>query len=791
MLVQRLGAVLLDGYDPAKAMDPKASSQRREEISARYRARMKAEAERDGAKEGVKRLFRQFFLQAGGNEAELSPLPVDVEAGAPSEQEKGMSKQKGKEKESDVREAPEERSSTARRQSRLRTNQRGARRFRLGRLAMPERLLAFRRSFAARAPALEALAAHAEAQAAAGATAIEREALIDALDAALAQAVEEAAEQALGVYYVHKTPAQTRPISLLPLFRRLFEILLLPHLTSSSWSVLYPHQSGFRSGYSCSSSILAVDHHARSSRPFSAFLDFRSAYDRPPLHLIDQALRYRRVPSLIRSLIWSLLTNSASFSLVVNGLSLPPLPRRCGVPQCAPSSPRPFNFFLDPLLFLLNFLPGVEASAYADEVALQATDLSALQSALDAASSWADEWGMAFNVQKSAVLAPVGYEAAASSLSLANQPLPVVQSFKYLGVERTASSIDFQALLYRKVRLLQNSLRSLKAAAVSFSPRIRLSLLKTFFLVHLDYGGAILSLALDIYLSLSASPSFAALEAYHVDAARWVSDIGYERRTAVAASVAGLPPPFLRLQHLSLGLALHLDQADPLNPATLFLSHFRSTADPSVLYPSPPLNTPLLFHLDFLSSHARFLARRAELVAQNNPPSPASPTSANPPALSRAALLPPSTNVLATSRPTGTFDGALSIPSLADRRCALRWRAGNFAIHLPCIRCGKRFTRTCALHLWAAVGAVDEDGPVSEERPREFSSAVEGEQQKRDELAAAAGQGRGAKRLAAGRLDVMDLLIGHRRKELREVAVKTLAEWERRMQRAFVLARAA
>ena len=152
------------------------------------------------------------------------------------------------------------------------------------------------------------------------------------------------------------TPAETRPIALLPMFRRLFEILLLPHFDplGHQWARLNPRQAGFRSGWSCSTAILQVQHEAQNSFPCFAFLDFASAYDLPPIRLIYRRLKQLQVPLATRFLIWSLLTSGSAISLVVNGRQSESFPRRRGFPQGAPLSPLLFNLYLDPLLTKLN-----------------------------------------------------------------------------------------------------------------------------------------------------------------------------------------------------------------------------------------------------------------------------------------------------------------------------------------------------------------------------------------------------------------------------------------------------
>ncbi|GAA5905501.1 hypothetical protein JCM5296_000376 [Sporobolomyces johnsonii] len=465
------------------------------------------------------------------------------------------------------------------------------------------------------------------------------------------------------------------------------------------------------------------------------------------------------------------MSSGASFSLIVNSLVTPSLPRRRGFPQGAPASPSLFNLFLDSLLDLLNSASDLKTFAYADDLACLARSAPALQAGLDAASRWASEWGMRFNVAKCAVLAPPDLTESVSSLTLADEVVPVVPSFRYLGIPRSATSLDYFALVDEKVSSLERSLRALQAAGTAWPPRSRLALLKTFSLSHLDFGGAILHLALTLFPSLSAR-AIDRLTAVHNSATRWVTGLTWRWGDPLAGSLTGLPPPALRLQQLALGLALHISEADSANPTFVTLSHFQSNADPSVLLPHPPPLTPPLFLLAFLPIHEAFLQHARDRIAAERPP------------LTRHAFVRELTllhherskyitasRIPRSSRPTGSFDGVLDLPTSSDRRRAVLWRAGTWAIQqrLPCLGCGARFNRRCLSHLWLAAGAFDSDGKVSEGRLSAMQSAME------QELAEREARG------ATGKMDLMDYLVGHRRKDWREVGRTTLRVWEERM----------
>ncbi|GAA5875001.1 hypothetical protein JCM1840_007172 [Sporobolomyces johnsonii] len=193
-----------------------------------------------------------------------------------------------------------------------------------------------------------------------------------------------------------------------------------------------------------------------------------------------------------------------------------------------------------------------------------------------------------------------------TSTSPTDEVVPVLLSFRYLGIPCSATSLDYFALVDEKVSSLERSLRALQAVGTTWPPRTRLTLLKTFSLSHLDFGGAILHLALTLFPSLSAR-ALDQLTAVHNSATRCVTGLSWRWGDPLAGSLTGLPPPTLRLQQLALGLALHISEADPANPTFVTLSHFQSNVHPSILLPHPPPLLPPLFLLAFLPIHEAFL----------------------------------------------------------------------------------------------------------------------------------------------------------------------------------------
>ncbi|KAK4691424.1 hypothetical protein P7C70_g9351, partial [Phenoliferia sp. Uapishka_3] len=198
------------------------------------------------------------------------------------------------------------------------------------------------------------------------------------------------------------TAEQLHPISLLPMFRRIFEFLLIPAITSpicGHWAFLHPNQAGFRKGWSCASSLLAVDHYVRHGNPWAVHLNFKATYPSPLPTTVIEKLKKRGMLAPLLSIVWSLLTNSCTSTLILNGRSLPPLAVRKGFPQGGAASPILFDLFIDSLLYELEESADGEGHGLycADDGTLVAISQLVTQRLLNVAYAWAQRMGMLFN----------------------------------------------------------------------------------------------------------------------------------------------------------------------------------------------------------------------------------------------------------------------------------------------------------------------------------------------------------------------------------------------------------
>jgi hypothetical protein len=212
------------------------------------------------------------------------------------------------------------------------------------------------------------------------------------------------------LYPLHKdkakpyTATNSRPISLICLFRKIFESLILPIVCHSGKMQYSSIQAGFRSGYSGLTNVLAL-HHLIESRTAThvSFLDFASAFDKVQWYHLKRELEKQNMHPLVLKLIHQLMYSQMTFSVVVNGAVSTQCSRNTGLLQGSPLSPILFSRFINSLLANLNagqppHLP--TALFFADDGVIMAPTMSKSQELLNLASSWALDHGMSFNIAK-------------------------------------------------------------------------------------------------------------------------------------------------------------------------------------------------------------------------------------------------------------------------------------------------------------------------------------------------------------------------------------------------------
>ena len=292
------------------------------------------------------------------------------------------------------------------------------------------------------------------------------------------------------------TANNSRPISLLCLFRKIFESLILSTVRSSGNMSYSPTQAGFRSGYSTLTNVLTLHHQIESDAgSHIVFLDFASAFDRVQWLYLQKELQKQGMHPLVIQLVHQLMYCDMSFSVIVNGSPSPKLSRTSGLPQGSPLSPILFNKFIDSLLKTLNWQnpPTFPSSLwFADDGVLVAPTFQKAQSLVNQASNWADRHGMSFNILKCGYLLSHSASkiplAICPSLRLNQESIPHVQSYKYLGVMFYRQGIDFIAQSNMLTERVERQLGALRWFSNLWCPRIQLNIMKSILFPTLEYS---------------------------------------------------------------------------------------------------------------------------------------------------------------------------------------------------------------------------------------------------------------------------------------------------------------
>ena len=294
----------------------------------------------------------------------------------------------------------------------------------------------------------------------------------------------------------HPTVDKTRPISLTPILRRVYERQLLRYFHSGNhpWLRMHPAQGGFRPGYSTHSHALLADHAIRShplGRSVNVLLDLQGAFDRVPHSRLLQVLRDRGCPPAHLSILWKLMMEGTSSCLVVNGETLPPtkdIVRNRGVFQGSVLSPTLFNIFIDPLAHQANPPQGMPVLLlFCDDIRILTDNHAAAQEALDHCHAWACDNGMTFGINKCGVVAAAA-PANLPPLMLGPEVLPRVVEYSYLGFPLRKGGIDWVKNGTTRLDMASKLLHGLAIPSNTWPEWIRLAVYKSFIRSKLAYG---------------------------------------------------------------------------------------------------------------------------------------------------------------------------------------------------------------------------------------------------------------------------------------------------------------
>ena len=304
---------------------------------------------------------------------------------------------------------------------------------------------------------------------------------------------------------VHKKESKSllnnyRPISLLPIFSKMFEKIIYDSLYSYviANKLLNPCQSGFQKGDSCVSQLLKITHDIFKNldctppvNTRSIFLDMSKAFDKVWHKGLIFKLKSYGVEGNLFNLLHNYLNNRKQ-RVTLNGQESGWKNILSGVPQ---------GSVLGPLLFLLyiNDLPDhlqCNPKLFADDVSLNEhmnnipASTTRLSNDLDNTDQWGYQWKMLFNPDPAKPANEVIFSNSSNinipRLHFAGKIIKSVKSQKHLGLILD-SKLDFNQHLKEKIGKANIGILMLRKLYRYLPRNALLNIYKSFIRPHLDY----------------------------------------------------------------------------------------------------------------------------------------------------------------------------------------------------------------------------------------------------------------------------------------------------------------
>jgi len=164
-----------------------------------------------------------------------------------------------------------------------------------------------------------------------------------------------------------------RPISLLPIFSKIFEKIIYIRMYSfiDKNHLLYDRQFGFRNSHSTSHALISLIESIKNSLDdkkivAGVFIDLTKAFDTVNHEILCNKLSYYGFRGKFNDLIKSFLSNRKQY-VSINGVDSEYLDITCGVPQGSTLGPLLFILYINDLQYSLKFST---ASHFADDTCL-------------------------------------------------------------------------------------------------------------------------------------------------------------------------------------------------------------------------------------------------------------------------------------------------------------------------------------------------------------------------------------------------------------------------------------
>ncbi|KAJ9526216.1 hypothetical protein QJQ45_009687 [Haematococcus lacustris] len=309
-------------------------------------------------------------------------------------------------------------------------------------------------------------------------------------------------------------PNKYRMLAVSSVLYRLYANVLRHVLTAwcMAHKVLPAEQFGFIPGRSTMQPMFILRHlvHAQKAsvdakhrKLFTAFIDFKQAYDHIPRQQLWEHLRVGvKLPQPLLACLEGLYRDD-SYVLIDGPHRTPQVTPDQGVKQGCPISPLLFALYVHDIS--KEFLGPVDAVRvqgtpvthfmYADDLTLVSTSPHGLQGLICQLQGFADRKHLTVNVDKSKVMVFKGNsQTAAPSIVYKHEILPVVREFKYLGMHfNPSATLAFAATQMRVGMLLamRQACKRAKEYGVLHDPYTLCHLIRAFVLPLGLYGSEV------------------------------------------------------------------------------------------------------------------------------------------------------------------------------------------------------------------------------------------------------------------------------------------------------------
>jgi hypothetical protein len=243
------------------------------------------------------------------------------------------------------------------------------------------------------------------------------------------------------------SPSNYRPVSLTSVSCRVMESLIrdamTAHLTANK--LINKSQHGFVKDRSCVTNLLEFLEQATTVVDSGAgfdiiYLDFAKAFDKVPIKRLLKKVRAHGIRGQVLHWIESWLRGRRQ-RVVLNGRFSSWEDVLSGVPQGSVLGPLLFVIFINDMDDVVTQVDSLKK--FADDTKLGKTvrtekDREELQAALDQLCTWADKWGMVFNVDKCKVM-HMGHQNPAFNYTMKGHVLEETMEEKDIGVMVTSN----------------------------------------------------------------------------------------------------------------------------------------------------------------------------------------------------------------------------------------------------------------------------------------------------------------------------------------------------------------